>query len=63
MIFGTGNGTARTLAGDVNKEEGGGRTAAQMDEAFWTETVGFSRDIWDFTDLDVANHKYPQLKK
>lgn len=30
---------------------------------FYTETLGWSEDIWDFSDLDVENGKYPRLKQ
>ena len=30
---------------------------------FYTETLGWSEDIWDFSELDVENGKYPKLKK
>jgi hypothetical protein len=30
---------------------------------FYTETLGWSEDIWDFSELDVKNGKYPKLKK
>ena len=30
---------------------------------FYTETLGWSEDIWDFSELDVENGKYPQLKQ
>jgi hypothetical protein len=29
---------------------------------FYTETLGWSEDIWDFSELDVDNGKYPKLK-
>lgn len=29
---------------------------------FYTETLGWSEDIWDFSELDVENGKYPTLK-
>ena len=29
---------------------------------FYTETLGWSEDVWDFSDLDVENGKYPKLK-
>ena len=29
---------------------------------FYTETLGWSEDIWDFSDLDFENGKYPKLK-
>ena len=30
---------------------------------FYTETLGWSEDVWDFTELDVENGKYPKLKQ
>ena len=30
---------------------------------FYTETLGWSEDIWDFSELDVENGKYPKLKQ
>jgi len=29
---------------------------------FYTETLGFSEEIWDFSELDAENGKYPTLK-
>lgn len=29
---------------------------------FYTETLGWSEEIWDFSELDVENGKYPKLK-
>ena len=29
---------------------------------FYTEILGWSADVWDFSELDVANGKYPKLK-
>ena len=29
---------------------------------FYTETLGWSEDIWDFSELDIDNGKYPKLK-
>ena len=29
---------------------------------FYTETLGWSEDIWDFSELDYENGKYPKLK-
>jgi hypothetical protein len=29
---------------------------------FYTETLGWSEDVWDFSELDVENGKYPRLK-
>ena len=31
-------------------------------QIFYTEILGWSEDIWDFTELDVNNGKYPKLK-
>ena len=31
-------------------------------KAFYTETLGWSEDVWDFSELDVENGKYPKLK-
>jgi len=31
-------------------------------KSFYTETLGWSEDVWDFSELDVENGKYPQLK-
>ncbi len=30
---------------------------------FYTETLGWSEDVWDFSELDVENGKYPVLKQ
>ena len=30
--------------------------------SFYTDTLGWSLEIWDLSDLDVANGKYPKLK-
>ena len=32
-------------------------------EDFFVNTLGWSRDIWDFTNLDIANGNYPTLKE
>ena len=32
------------------------------DAAFFTETLNWSADVWDFSDLDFAAGKYPKLK-
>ena len=38
-------------------------TISQLNsKEFYTETLGWSEDIWDFSDLDVENGKYPKLK-
>ena len=29
---------------------------------FYIETLGWSEDVWDFSELDIENGKYPQLK-
>ena len=29
---------------------------------FYTEILGWSEEVWDFTELDFANGKYPKLK-
>ncbi len=29
---------------------------------FYTETLGWSEDVWDFSELDYENGKYPKLK-
>ena len=29
---------------------------------FYTETLGWDEDVWDFSELDVENGKYPKLK-
>ena len=33
-----------------------------LDEQFFTTTLGWSTDDWDFTNLDVVNGVYPTLK-
>ena len=39
-------------------------TIKQLDsQKFYTETLGWSGEIWDFSDLDVENGKYPRLKQ
>ena len=30
--------------------------------SFYTQQLGWSEDVWDFSDLDVENGKYPKLK-
>jgi hypothetical protein len=30
---------------------------------FYTETLGWNEDIWDFSELDMENGKYPKLKQ
>lgn len=38
-------------------------TTEQLNTAsFYTDTLGWSTEVWDFSDLDVANGKYPKLK-
>jgi hypothetical protein len=38
-------------------------TAEQLNsKAFYVDTLGWSEDIWDFSDLDVENGKSPTLK-
>jgi hypothetical protein len=38
-------------------------TVEELNSAtFYTDTLGWSEDVWDFSDLDVANGKYPTLK-
>lgn len=38
-------------------------TISQLDsKEFYTDTLGWSEDVWDFSDLDVENGKYPKLK-
>jgi hypothetical protein len=32
-------------------------------KGFYTETLGWSEDIWDFSELDVENGKHPKLKQ
>ena len=29
---------------------------------FYTQTLGWSEDIWDFSELDFENGKYPKLR-
>lgn len=44
-------------------ENGDPCTAEQLNaKAFYTETLGWSEEIWDFSELDVANGKIPVLK-
>ena len=31
--------------------------------SFYTQQLGWSEDVWDFSDLDVENGKYPKLKQ
>ena len=32
-------------------------------KSFYTETLGWSEDIWDLSELDVENGKFPKLKQ
>ena len=32
------------------------------DKTFYIDVLGWSEDVWDFSDLDVENGKYPVLK-
>ena len=32
------------------------------DSEFYTKTLGWSEDVWDFSELDFENGKYPKLK-
>ena len=31
-------------------------------KSFYTETLGWSEDVWDLSELDIENGKYPKLK-
>ena len=47
----------------VYNENGVDCTVEQLNsKAFYTETLGWSEDVWDFSELDVENRKYPILK-
>ena len=37
-------------------------TAQLNSKEFYTKTLGWSEDVWDFSDLDFENGKYPKLK-
>ena len=44
-------------------EPGDACTAAQLsDAAFYTDTLGWSADVWELTGLDAANGKLPTLR-
>ena len=39
-------------------------TLAQLNSAsFYTDTLGWDADVWDFSNLDFANGKYSVLKE
>ena len=49
------------VAGDGNNGET--CTVEQLNsKEFYTETLGWSEDVWDFSELDIENGKYPKLK-
>ena len=51
---------------DVGNDEEHGETCTveQLNsKEFYTETLGWSEDVWDFSELDVENGKYPKLKQ
>ena len=49
------------VAGDGNNGEP--CTVEQLNsKEFYTETLGWSEDVWDFSELDIENGKYPKLK-
>lgn len=31
-------------------------------KSFYVDTLGWSEDVWDFSNIDVQNGKYPTLK-
>ncbi len=42
---------------------GGACTEEELNtKEFYTETLGWSEYVWDLSELDVANGKYPKLK-
>ena len=46
-----------------NGYNGGACTAEQLNsKEFYTETLDWSEDVWDFSELDIENGKYPTLK-
>lgn len=50
LSYGVGHNGIRCTIDQLNSKE------------FYTETLGWSEDIWDFSELDVENGKYPKLK-
>ena len=52
-----------SLFGSDAPDESKPCTASQLNsKAFYTETLGWSEDVWDFSMLDVENGQYPVLK-
>ena len=52
-----------SLVSENGRYNGEPCTAEQLNtKAFYTETLGWSEDVWDFSDLDVENGKCPMLK-
>jgi len=44
-------------------QNGASCTVEQLNtKSFYTDTLGWSEDVWDFSELDSANGKYPELK-
>ncbi len=38
-------------------------TSTQLNaKSFYTDTLGWSEDVWNLDDLDIENGKYPTLK-
>ena len=63
-----GHGATTTITNSYSLFSGNGYngeacTIEQLDSReFYTETLGWSEDIWDFSELDIENGKYPKLK-
>ena len=52
-----------SLFGSDASDESKPCTTSQLNsKAFYTETLGWSEDVWDFSMLDVENGQYPVLK-
>ncbi|MBE5738083.1 MAG: hypothetical protein E7348_06770 [Clostridiales bacterium] len=51
-------------SGKVISLYGAGANSNQINTRdFYVDTLGWSEDVWDFSDLDYNNWKYPILKK
>lgn len=50
------------FVGDVSIQDNSYPLSQLNSKSFYTDTLGWSEDIWDFSDLDFENGKTPTLK-